>query len=166
MGGSWYFDGGVGELRDVSAGELAQKLAHCDRILGNARDNRKALQGIVEMNGGINYGRACYNGATRNFVAGTLFYSENLIDHIVFLTLARGASDVSAPGALGLAVIHDYVFGEPDTQAALRIGPDGASSLLDGAAKAEAAETFQALADEMLATEEQARTISELDTLR
>ncbi|MGO4124603.1 hypothetical protein AB4Z01_09380 [Inquilinus sp. YAF38] len=167
IGGQWYFDAGPEELRGISMMQLVRTMAECDAILARSATNRQALRGILNAAETPEIRHATYDPGTRDFVAGTLTYSENLNDFIVFLAIARGAAAFLAPDEHGIAVIHNYLWGDEDeqiTQAALRLGPGSASGFMDEAEGRSAGGAFQALADQML---DQARPpLDELDTLR
>jgi hypothetical protein len=167
IGGQWYFDAGPEELRGISMMQLLRTMAECDAILGRAATNRQALRAILNASEAPEIRHAAYHPDTQDFVAGTLTYSENLNDFIVFLAVARGAAAFLAPDGHGIAVIHNYLWGDADeqiTQAALRLGPGNASGFMDEAEGRSAGGAFEALAEQMLAG---GRTpVDELDTLR
>lgn len=167
IGGQWYFDGGPQEIRSISMMQLVRTMAECDAMLARAGTNRQALRGILNAAEAPQIRHAAYDPRTQDFVAGTLTYSENLNDFIVFLAIARGAAAFLAPDGHGIAVIHNYLWGGEDeqiTQAALRLGPGNASGFMDEAEGRSAGGAFQALADQML---DQTRPpVDELDSLR
>jgi len=167
IGGQWYFDAGPQELRSVSMMQLVRTMRECDAILARSGTNRQALRGILDAAEAPELRHAAYDPATQDFIAGTLTYSENLNDFIVFLTMARGAAAFLAPDGHGIAVIHNYLWGDEDeqvTQAALRLGPGNSSGFMDEAEGRSAGGAFQVLADQML---DQARPpADELDALR
>lgn len=167
IGGQWYFDAGPEELRGISMMRLLRTMAECDAILARSATNRQALRGILNAAETPEIRHAAYDPGTQDFVAGTLTYSENLNDFIAFLALARGAAAFLAPDGHGIAVIHNYLWGDEDeqiTQAALRLGPGNASGFMDEAEGRSAGGAFQALADQML---DQTRPpMDELDSLR
>ena len=166
IGGQWYIgQGGANHLSDASDAVLASTLALCDRMLSNLANNREAVQSLISFDANMLYGRAFHDPTAQSFLAGQLIYGEGLTETIVFLAVARSIANALAPGAAGMAVVHDYAFGN-GTVAALRIGPDSKSAILSESEHEAAVETFQALADSMLGDEEQARTIDELDALR
>ena len=85
--------------------------------------------------------------------AGSLTYSENLHDLIVFFSIARGAADFFEADGRGLAVVHDYLWGEEDereTVAALELAGNGGSVFLASEALGRAAGAFEAMVDAML----------------
>ena len=85
--------------------------------------------------------------------AGSLTYSENLHDLIVFFSMARGAADFFEADGRGLAVVHGYLWGEEDereTVAALELAGNGGSVFLASEALGRAAGAFEAMVDAML----------------
>lgn len=93
---------------------------------------------------------AAFDQTGRTFVAGSLLYSENLTEFIVFLALARGAADRLASAGHGLAVIQNVVWGdgkEKEVTAAIRMRPNGDTQFLPAAEKSSVGPAFQAIAD-------------------
>jgi hypothetical protein len=167
IGGQWYFDGGPQDIGSISMIQLLRTIAECDAILARTATNRQALRGILDTVEAPEIRRAAYDPGTQDFVAGTLTYSENLNDFIVFLAIARGAAAFLAPDGHGIAVIHNYLWGGADeeiTQAALRLGPGNASGFMDEAEGRSAGGAFEALAEQML--DQTHSPVDELDTLR
>jgi len=167
IGGQWYFADGPEDIRSVSVVQLLRTIAECDATLGRAATNRRALRGILDAAEAPEFRQAAYDPGTQDFVAGTLTYSENLNDFIVFLAIARGAAAFLAPDGHGIAVIHNYLWGGEDeqiTQAALRLGPGNQSGFMDEAEGRSAGGAFQALAEQMLAGGRP--PVDELDGLR
>lgn len=167
IGSQWYFAGGPRDIHSVSVVQLLQTIAECDVTLGRAATNRQALSSILDAAEAPEFRQAAYDPGTQDFVAGTLTYSENLNDFIVFLAIARGAAAFLAPDGHGIAVIHNYLWGGEDeqiTQAALRLGPGNQSGFMDEAEGRSAGGAFQALAEQMLAGGRP--TADELDGLR
>jgi hypothetical protein len=89
MGGK-YYNHGVQELSDYSDVDMAATIAKADGALRRYRDNRTAVRDIMSAAEAPQFKRAAYQSETRDFVAGSLTYSENLIDYIAFYTIARG----------------------------------------------------------------------------
>jgi hypothetical protein len=116
--------------------------------------NRAALRNVIEFENAPRL--AVYDISSREFVVGSLIFSEHTTDFIVFLTIARGSAAFLGPDGYGVAVIHDYVFspdGEQATVAALRLGPGASSSLLEKREQPNAVAAFQDIGDEMLKPE-------------
>jgi hypothetical protein len=170
VGGEYQFDGGRGDIADVPEFELNRHLADCDAELRRYATNREALTKLFDPSEDPFLIRVAYSAERREFVAGSLAYSENLYDFIVFLTVARGAAARLAPDSHGLAVIHDYIWGGEDgkaTRAALRLGPGARSEFMAAGDLASAAGAFQGVADEVLhAKPFPPPTHNELETLR
>jgi hypothetical protein len=152
IGEQWRFEDGPPPIADISDAKLQENIAQCDERLVQ-RTNRQVLRDVLERAEAPFLKHAAYDEKTREFVAGSLTYSENLLDFIVFLTLARGATDYLEPGGCGVAVIHQYLWGDENdriTQAAMRLGPAGKSEFMVKAEKKSAPGAFQPLADGML----------------
>ncbi|OWJ66232.1 hypothetical protein [Inquilinus limosus] len=167
IGGQWYFGGGPEDIRTVSMAQLLRTIAECDAAVAGIATNRQALRGILDAAEAPQLRHAAYDPGTQDFVAGTLTYSENLNDFIVFLAIIRGAAAFLAPDGHGIAVIHNYLWGDEDeqiTQAALHLGPGNASGFMDEAEGRSAGGAFQALADRML--DQAGPPADELDSLR
>lgn len=177
IGNQWYFKGAPAEISDA---ELAQTLAECDAVLRSFESNRAALRqllfsGEFFLNSVAEapfFDRLTYDQQQREFVAGTLAYSENLSEFITYLTIARGSARSLQADGSGMVVIHDYIGGNNGTVAALRLGPGDKSEFMAEADLTNAVECFQPIADEMLADAAAAdaghppQTHNELDTLK
>lgn len=167
IGGQWYFDG-VQALKDVSEQKMSSEIADCDAQLRRFSSNREALAGLLSDDGEApQLRRIVYQAATQDFIAGTLTYSENLRDFMVFLTVARGAAAFLDAQGYGIVLIHNYLFGSGDeqiSQAALRLGPGAKSEFMDEAAQPGAAGAFQPIVDAMI--RENAQPSDELDSLK
>ncbi|WYX10267.1 hypothetical protein WJ978_02805 [Achromobacter xylosoxidans] len=127
IGGQWYLCAGK-DLAASSDQDLGRLVAECDAMLARHPDNRAALKAILNSAQAENTRIAAYDRAGTHFVAGSLTYSENLYDLIVFFTVARGAADFFAADGHGLAVVHDYLWGEEgerETVAALGLSGQG-----------------------------------------
>jgi hypothetical protein len=170
MGGEYYFKGGRRDIAVVSDVELNRDLADCDAQLRGYLSNRTALRGLLNSNDEPYLTRIAFDSSRREFVAGSLSYSENLFDYFVFLTIARGAGARLRPDGYGVAVIHKYLYGGPnekETGAAMRLGPGDKSQFMAASELASAAGVFQSIADEVLdAKPFPPPTRNELDLLR
>lgn len=154
IGGQWYL-GGVQEIERASEAEIRKIIVDCDARLAR-HSNRTALREILKSAEAPQLARSAYDDKAQEYVAGSLTYSENLVDFIVFLAVARGAAAFLQEDGYGIAVIHNYIWGDEDariTQAALRLGPGTTSAFLSETDRKSAAGAFQSIADEMLANE-------------
>jgi hypothetical protein len=153
IGGEYQFDAGRGDIADISELELNRHLADCDAQLSRFATNREALRELFDPSENPFLIRVAYDSERRLFVAGSLAYSENLYDFIVFLTVARGAAARLATDGHGLAVIHNYIWGRPaerTTAVALRLGPGPRSEFMAVGELASAGGAFQPIADEIM----------------
>ena len=167
IGGRYNLEGGVRDIRDIPAAELAQKVLRSDEDLRAYPTNRAALRAILATAEMPHLKRAAYDPATRDFVAGSLTYSENLIDYMVFYTVARGIEAYFGPDDYGIAVIHNYIWGDDrTTHSALRLGPKAHSEFMKASERGSAGGAFQGIADAMLDPSHPAALIDELATLR
>ena len=152
IGGQWYLSGGK-DLAASSDQDLGKLVSECDAMLARHSDNRAALRAILQSAEADNIKVAAYDSSETHFVAGSLTYSENLYDLIVFLTVARGAADFFEAEGRGLAVVHDYIWGEEgerETVAALGLDGIGGSEFLASDAFGNAAGAFERMVDAML----------------
>lgn len=152
IGGQWYLSGGK-DLAASSDQDLGKLVSECDAMLARHSDNRAALRSILQSAEADNIKVAAYDSSETHFVAGSLTYSENLYDLIVFLTVARGAADFFEAEGRGLAVVHDYIWGEEgerETVAALGLDGIGRSEFLASDAFGNAAGAFERMVDAML----------------
>lgn len=152
IGGQWYLSGGK-DLAASSDQDLGKLVSECDAMLARHSDNRAALRAILQSAEADNIKVAAYDSSETHFVAGSLTYSENLYDLIVFLTVARGAADFFEVEGKGLAVVHDYIWGEEgerETVAALGLAGIGGSEFLASDAFGNAAGAFEGMVDAML----------------
>lgn len=152
IGGQWYLSEGK-DLAASSDQDLGKLVSECDAMLARHSDNRAALRAILQSAEADNIKVAAYDSSETHFVAGSLTYSENLYDLIVFLTVARGAADFFEAEGRGLAVVHDYIWGEEgerETVAALGLDGIGGSEFLASDAFGNAAGAFDAMVDAML----------------
>jgi hypothetical protein len=173
IGGQYYFDEGVQDIKDIPDREMADKISECDGELRRYATARDAVWDILKTGEPPFLKRAVYNAGTEDFIAGSLTYAENLIPYMVFYAVVRGAGAFLGAGGYGIAVIHDYVLRE-DTLSAMRLGPGAQSEFMTGTERESAAGAFQGIADEMsryakMHGEERAPlalVIDELDTLK
>lgn len=152
IGGQWYLSGGK-DLAASSDQDLGRFVSECDAMLARHSDNRAALRAILQSAEADNIKVAAYDSSETHFVAGSLTYSENLYDLIVFLTVARGAADFFEAEGRGLAVVHDYIWGEEgerETVAALGLDGIGGSEFLASDAFGNVAGEFEGMVDAML----------------
>ncbi|CAB3899686.1 MULTISPECIES: hypothetical protein [Achromobacter] len=152
IGGQWHLSEGK-DLAASSDQDLGKLISECDAMLARHSDNRAALRAILQSAEADNIKVAAYDSSETHFVAGSLTYSENLYDLIVFLTVARGAADFFEADGRGLAVVHDYIWGEEgerETVAALGLDGIGGSEFLASDAFGNAAGAFDAMVDAML----------------
>jgi hypothetical protein len=166
IGDQWHSKDGR-PIADLSDTELQEYIAQCDQRL-NQRTNRHVLLDVLKSAETPFLKHAIYAAKTSEFVAGALTYAENFLDAIVFLTLARGAANYLGPDGYGIAVIHNYVWGDKTnkiTRAAMRLGPGARAEFMTTAEKASAGGAFQALAMEML-NKHQSASVDELEGLR
>jgi hypothetical protein len=89
IGGEYYFNGGRRDIADVPDAELKEHLADCDAQLRGYATNREALRQLFDPSEDPFLIRVSYDAERREFIAGSLAYSENLGDYIVFLAVAR-----------------------------------------------------------------------------
>jgi hypothetical protein len=166
MGGQYYGSDGVKDLRDFSDSELAEYVAECDARLRNYRDNRSALQDILSTADMPQFKRASYKSDTLDFVAGSLTYAENLVEFMVFYSVARGIEALLGADDCGIALIHDFLQ-DLATDSAMRLGPGARSEFMSGTDMNSAGGAFQEIADEMLRdSAEPPAVVDELDSLR
>lgn len=152
IGGQWYLFEGK-DLGASSNQDLGRLISECDAMLARHPDNRAALGAILKSAEAENIKVAAYDRTGTCFVAGSLTYSENLYDLIVFFAVARGAADFFETDGRGLAVVHDYLWGEEDEQetvAALELAGNGGSVFLASEELGQAAGAFEAMVDAML----------------
>lgn len=169
MGGQ-YYNAGNKDFRDCSDIDMARITAECDASLCRCRDNRIALQGIMRTAEAPQYKRASYRADTRDFVAGSLTYAENLINFILFYAIVRGVEGFFAPDESGVAVLHNFVWGGPEeqvTHSAVRLGPGARSGFMRADEMASAGGAFLPIAEEMMSQDSKPpAAIDELDSLR
>jgi len=152
IAGRWRLPGGV-DLAASSDVELGEFLSDCTAMLARHAENRAALAALLESAQAENIRVAAYDRAGAYFVAGSLTYSENLYDLVVFLAMARGAADFLEPGEHGVALVHDYLWaedGERETVAAVHLAGKGDSGFMTPAQAGETAATFDAMVALML----------------
>lgn len=152
LGGQWYLSEGK-DLAATSDQDLSELVSECDAMLARHPDNRAALRAILKSAEAENIKVAAYDRTGSHFVAGSLTYSENLYDIIVFLAIARGAADFLETDDHGLALVHDYIWTEQDEQetlAALSLTAKGGSEFLAPDALRNAADVFESMVSVML----------------
>ena len=165
IGYQWNFKGGQHPIANVSETELQENIAKCDQRLSQLT-NRQVLRNVLDSADAPFLKHAAYDATTREFVAGSITYSEDLLDFLVFLTVARGATAFLGPDGYGIAVIHNYIWGDKSmksTRAALRLGPEVRSEFMKETEKASAGGAFQSLVDERL---KKRPPVDELESLR
>ena len=153
MGGQWYLERGHGALADASDDALARILQGADDRLARVTDNRELLGLVVHSAEAPELWLCAFEQGGEHFVAGSLTYSENLEDFIVFLAMARGVADYLEPAGHGHAIVHNYLWGseeEQGTSAALEMLPLGESRLLSEADQPAVAAAFLPLVDALL----------------
>jgi hypothetical protein len=89
IGSEYFFEGGRGDIANFPEAELNGRLADCDRQLRGYATNREALRQLFDPSEDPFLIRVSYDAERREFIAGSLAYSENLGDYIVFLAVAR-----------------------------------------------------------------------------
>ena len=168
MGGQYYNHGGVQAFGDYSEADMTDTLSQADARLRRFRDNRAAVRDIMRSAEAPHLMRASYQAGTRDFVAGSLTYAENLIDYIVFYAAVRSAATFFGADDFGIAVIHNYVWGrDRTTHSALRLGPLAHSAFMARDEKASAGGAFLEMAEAMMAQDAHpSAVIDELDGLR
>lgn len=152
IGGQWYLAEGR-DLATCGDQDLDRLVAECDAMLGHHADNRAALRTILQSAEADNIKVAALDHAGTRFVAGSLTYSENLYDLVLFFAVARGAADFLEQGDRGLALVHDYLWGEEgerETVAALGMAGQGGSGFTPSGESANAADAFEAMVAAML----------------
>ena len=165
MGGQYYGSDGVKELRDFSDSEMAEYVTECGARLRRFGDHRSALRAIMSTAAEPHFKRASYHADTREFIAGSFTYGENLTDFIVFYSVVRAVEALLGDGDDGIAVIHDFVW-EQATDSAMRLGPGARSEFMNSTDMSRAGDAFQEIADEMLQDSTAGPVIDELDSLR
>ena len=153
IGGSWYFKGGPRDINDISDEEMLAQIAACDRTLSGMGSNRAALRQIIDGAEAPFLKRASYDAQSHEFVAGNLTYSENLLDFIEFLAVARGAASFLGSEGSGVVLIRNFIWGDPNSEparAAMRLGPGTTSSFMAEHERESAVGAFQEIADAML----------------
>jgi hypothetical protein len=165
--GGRYYNNGVQDIRDYSDADLASTIAKADSSLSRFRHNRAAVRDIMSSAEAPHVMRASYSTDTRDFIAGSLTYSENLIDYIFFYAVVRSAATFLGPQDYGIAVIHNYVWGrDHTTHSAMRLGPGVHATFMSENERASAGGVFLEMADEMLRDKDPPAVIDELDGLK
>jgi hypothetical protein len=149
IGGAWYSSGGPRDISEWSDTEVADSVGGADRRLAAFASNREALEALVIGGGNVAFlTQVYYDSESREFVAGTFDYSENLVDFIVFLAVARSATAYFGPQAHGVAVIHDFIV-RAEEVCALDLGPGDRSTFLGPERLAAAVAAFQPIFDRL-----------------
>lgn len=147
IGGTWEMDGEKVALADAPGTKVGAFVLDADRMLAAAPDNRELLHGLITGTAETPELRlSAFDDRGTTFVAGSLTYSENLHDFIVFLAMARGIADHLAPEGHGLAILHNYLWGSAVT-AAVRMMPSGDSHILPESEWQNVVPAFQPIAD-------------------
>ena len=163
IGGAWYSDGGPRDISEWPDAELAGSVGAADRRLAAFASNRAALKRLVIDDAMQMFlGQVFYDADSREFVAGTFEYSENLEELIVFLAVARGAAAYLGPQVRGVALIHDFVIRSEEV-CALDLGPGNRSTFVGPERRAAAVAVFQTIWDRVQKVQ-QGR--NELDAIR
>jgi hypothetical protein len=166
MGGQ-YYNHGVQSLNDYSEADMADTIRKADANLHRFRDGRAAVRDIMRSAEAPHFMRASYQVDTRDFVAGSLTYAENLIDYIVFYAAVRSAAKFFSADDYGIAVIHNYIWGrDRTTHSALRLGPGAHSAFMSAADKASAGGAFLEMAEAMMAQDAKPAVVDELEGLK
>jgi len=154
IGGEWYLGRGHGPLADASDDALENILRGADGRLAHFSSNRELLGMLVVHSAEApELWLAAFEEGGENFVAGSLTYSENLEDFIVFLALARGVADYLDAADHGYAIVHNYIWGSEEDQgstAVLEMSPSGESRLLSEAEQPEVAASFLPVVDALM----------------
>ena len=154
IGGEWYLGRGHGPLADASDDALDGILQDADARLAHVADNRELLGMLVVHSAEApELWLATFEQGAENFVAGSLTYSENLEDFIVFLALARGVADYLDGADHGHAIVHNYLWGSEEDQgstAVLEMLPSGVSRLLPEVEQPEVAASFVPVVDALM----------------
>jgi len=166
--GGRYYNHGVQDISDFSEADMAQTIAKSDAGLRRFRDTRAGVRDILSSAEAPHLMRASYSADSRDFVAGSLTYAENLIDYIVFYALVRGAAKFFGPDDYGIAVVHNYVWGsDRTTHSAMRLGPGSRSAFMAANEIQSAGGAFLEMAEAMMSPDARhAAVIDELDSLR
>lgn len=153
IGGQYYFTGGVRDIADVPAAELARSVDEADGELRRYATYRDGLGAILGSAEEPYMHRLQWRAEASELVAGSLTYSENLTDYLVFYAIARGVEAVLGPDDRGIAVLHNYLWGSPGDRvahSALRMGPGATSSFLAPADVTSAGGIVEAIGLEMI----------------
>ncbi len=152
IAGQWRLTNG--EYLDSSSAEaIAEFISDCEAMLARHLDNRAALRAILETAEADSIKVAAYNRAGTRFVAGSLTYSENLYDFVVFLAVVRGAADFFEAEDRGLALIHDYIWGEDGNRqavAGIHLVGRGDTNFVSSTELGNATEVFEGIVEAML----------------
>jgi len=154
IGGQWYLEGRHGALADASDDALEGIVQGADNRLAHFADNRELLGVLVVQSAEApELWLSAFEQGGETFVAGSLTYSENLEDFLVFLALARGVADYLDPADHGHAIVHNYLWGSEEEQgstAALEMLPSGVSRLLPETEQPAVAAGFLSVVDALM----------------
>ena len=149
IGGVWYSDDGPRDISEWSDAAVADTVGRADRRLASFASNREAVEALMIGSGNQAFlTQVFYHAESREFIAGTFAYSENLEDLIVFLAVARSATAYFGPEAHGVAVIHDFVI-RAEKVCALDLGSGDCSTFLGPEQLAAAIAVFQPIWDQL-----------------
>jgi hypothetical protein len=171
IGGKYYFTGGVRDIADIAAAELADKVSEADGELGSFATYRSALRSVLDSAEAPYMKRAQYLPEMGELVVGSLAYSENLTAYISFYAIMRGVEAVLGPDDYGIAVIHNYFWGSASDRvphSAMPMGPGAASTFLRQGDVTSAGGIIEAIAQEMVppGASQPPVPIDELDRLK
>jgi hypothetical protein len=166
--GGQYYNHDVQDIRDFAEADLAGMIGKSDSHLSRFGTIRAAVRDIMRSAEGPNLMRAFWQKETRDFVAGSLTYAQNLIDYISFYAVARSAANFLAAEDHGIAVIHNYVWGrDRSTHSAMRLGPGARSAFMAADEKDSAGGVFLEMAEAMMSQDERlSAVVDELDGLK
>lgn len=119
--------------------DLAGVLAKADRWLGGSY--RDAVSEVLRASEASALGRCAYDEVSQRFTFGTLTYSENLYDFVIFFAAARALSHYLHDPQSGFALVHNYLWGNRNhTIAIMGLGAQDHSYFLDPQGDAPACE--------------------------
>lgn len=140
ISGQWYTDGKT-TLAEAAEPVVADIVQDADTEIARFTDNRQFVRRLLNDPNRLGdpgdpddqLQIAAFDDHGEYFLAGTIEYSQNLIDIIVFLAIARGAADYFDASDHGVAIVHNFIWGGESDEAevaALRLLPSGESRLL------------------------------------
>ncbi|MBR0830682.1 hypothetical protein JQ596_34765 [Bradyrhizobium manausense] len=129
IGGQWYGFSWTADLPNL--------LARVDEWLGASY--RHTVRKVLAFSEAPALGRCTYDEATQRFTFGTLTFSENLNDLVLFFVVARGLAGYMRDRESGFALVHNHLWANGDrTVAVMGLGADDHSHFLDAAVDAPA----------------------------